>query len=182
MPPGCFTGCPPGSIELDEKCYRSTIFTNQTVAIGLCGFNEEVVDDIDIYNYARSNGGFKVLPLNHYYFLSVQLTYTVHFQFYWTTAAPSVYASETFYRYEDGYGDPVFRVNETEPLQVTNPAIRYHMVSLSKNHLTSLSIILTLLAVLSTNGQPKTPMETSGGETAVHFAQCFANQTVSNPE
>ena len=62
MPPGCFTGCPPGSIELDEKCYRSTIFTNQTVAIGLCGFNEEVVDDIDIYNYARNNGGFKVLP------------------------------------------------------------------------------------------------------------------------
>ena len=55
-------GCPEGSIEFENKCYRSTEFLPWEVSINLCidGI-EEVVDDTDIYSYLTQNGGFRVL-------------------------------------------------------------------------------------------------------------------------
>ena len=53
-------GCPPGVIEFDGSCLRTTELTSQAMAIASCGTNEVVVDNTTVLDHLRINGGFRV--------------------------------------------------------------------------------------------------------------------------
>ena len=104
-------------------------------ALTLCDpATERIVNEFPLLDFARNNGGFNVRTC---VFVHILMLYTYGdlvttsipklFQLYWTTAAPTVLASDgnvPYYRFDSGTGDLVYRAGDPNPFLALNDPLR----------------------------------------------------------